>query len=103
MLRLERTKMVILQCCVGSSEMHVAFTEKKEEWRQEIQINYKQMQMLVERKAVYLSHQFFHEILEQKTLRNMELNTHTHTHAHIYICKISVLNGQQYRIFHLSK
>lgn len=36
-LRLERTKMVILQCCVGSSEMHVAFAEK--EWRQKIQID----------------------------------------------------------------
>lgn len=38
-LRLEKTKMVILQCCLGSSEMHVAFTEKKEKWRQEIQID----------------------------------------------------------------
>nr|XP_041570806.1 uncharacterized protein LOC115494571 [Taeniopygia guttata] len=38
-LRLESTKMVILQCCVGSSEIHVAFTEKKKEWRQEIQLD----------------------------------------------------------------
>lgn len=66
-LRLESTKMAILQYHVGSSEMHVAFTEKKEEWRQEVQIDARKYKCWWKEK-LYIYHanfsmRFWHENL----------------------------------------
>lgn len=73
-LRLESTKMAIPflwnpmpQYHVGSSEMHVAFTEKEEEWRQEVQIDARKYKCWWKEK-LYIYHanfsmRFWHEKL----------------------------------------